>query len=368
MLIKRSVLFPCLVFLLALSVSLIACDAGHPTKSPEKTFGEQATARVPPMTEFDDIAPDTAGTETRETETSAEEEIYDPAHYVVIRTPEDLMAFHTSVNEEGVAYKGMTMVILDDLDMTGYSWAPLNSDGLAGMTFDGKGHAISHLRYADHAPVGGTAADQIGAGFIGVNKGHLTFRDLTFSDCSIAAYERAVGCIIGLNLAPNSSVTFEHVAVDGFTADGWMDYNHTVFEDTHPISFHMAGFVGHNMEGSLRFSNCAVRDISLSGFHNLAAFVGYDGADTVNEFCFTDCSVENADLTFSYCVSASYHIDQPKKFVSVFYNAANWADNIDAVAATGNTYTGVVYYDWSDDLAVYYPDNLRSWSREEAGH
>ncbi len=146
---------------------------------------------------------------------------------------------------------------------------------------------------------------------------------------------------------------------------GWITT--TFLKEKHPICFRTSAFVGHNMSGFSDFVDCSAEDITLSGFHNLAAFVGYDGANTVDEYCFKDCSVKNYNFTFSYCVSASYTIDQQQKFVSVFYNASNRSDSINFVADEGNTYTGVTYYDRSNDDEAYYPENFRSWSREEAG-
>ena len=83
--------------------------------------------------------------------------------------------------------------------------------------------------------------------------------------------------------------------------------------------------------------------------------------------CFENCKVEDAEMTFSYCLGASYTVDMPRKFVSVFYNGGQWIDNIDECVENGNTYSGISFLDWTDDLHEYTPDDFRSWTAEEAG-
>ena len=119
------------------------------------------------------------------------------------------------------------------------------------------------------------------------------------------------------------------------------------------------------MAGQLGFLDCHVENIKLSGFHNMAGFVGY-GSVTLDDFAFENCSVKNADFTFSYCLSDAYTVDMPRKFVSVFFNHAQWVDKVEATVEMGNTFEGVSYYDWTDDNAEYTPADFRSWTDEEA--
>ena len=163
-------------------------------------------------------------------------------------------------------------------------------------------------------------------------------------------------------------MSFTNVNVTNFTVDGWMDYNNQDREaGGHPISFRSAGFIGHIMapSSSAEFISCKVENIKLSGFHNLAGFIGY-ASQTVDEYCFEDCVVNNAEFTFSYCLSESYTTDMPRKFVSVFYNAANWADNVDYCVEQGNTFSSVSYYDFANENTEYTAGEFRSWTREEA--
>jgi hypothetical protein len=56
----------------------------------------------------------------------------------------------------------------------------------------------------------------------------------------------------------------------------------------------------------------------------------------------------------------------PRKFVSVFYNGAQWVDNIDSCVELGNTFEGVSFYDYTADNAEYTPSDFRSWTQEQA--
>ncbi|MBQ9779525.1 MAG: hypothetical protein IJW00_01135 [Clostridia bacterium] len=370
----------CLAVLLSCALIFAACDNSGktneteantsakteaPTQAPadDATEAPTETPTEAPTEEVTD--PDEDGTEDGTTDGSGDNGDYDPEYYVVINSAEDLMNFNKAVNEDGEVYFDMTIVLTDDIDLTGYTWVPLDGYAFDYTTFDGNGHTISNMEIV-HEPEQGTLADQIGAGFVGVARGDIYFEDITFDNCKVTAYERAIGCLIGC--VTGGTMSFENVNVKNFTVDGWMDYANQDRENGgHPISFRSAGFIGHIMAAgsSADFYNCHVDGIKLSGFHNMAGFIGY-ASQTVDEYCFEDCSVSNAEFTFSYCMSDSYTVDMPRKFVSVFYNAANWADNIDYCIEQGNTFSSVSYFDWTDDNKEYTAGEFRSWTREEA--
>lgn len=366
----------CLAVLLSCAMIFSACDKGNDPKETEAQTNAKTEAPTETPTEAPTETPTEAPTEDNgeentdpgedaTTDDNGDNGDYDPEYYVVINTAEDLMAFNKAVNEDGEVYFDMTIVFTADIDLTGYTWIPLNGLAFDYTTFDGNGHTISNMEII-HEPEQGTSPDQIGAGFIGVATGDVIFQDITFDNCKITAYERAVGNLIGC--VTGGFMTFENVNVKNFTVDGWMDYaNQNRDEGGHPINFRSAGFIGHIMAAgsSADFLNCHVENIKLSGFHNLAGFIGY-ASQSIDEYCFENCSVTNAEFTFSYCMADAYTIDQPKKYVSVFYNAANWADNLDYVLEAGNTFSSVSYFDWSDDNTEYTAGEFRSWTREEA--
>ena len=372
---KLTALLLCLILCLSCVAAMASCDSSD---QPSDTTANNATTTAPSddateapteaptedATEEDTEAPTEDATEDGEDVTSDPNAEYDPETHVVISSAEDLMAFNKAVNEDMEYFDDMTVVFTADIDMTGYEWIPLDGNALFGVTFEGNGHTISNLKFIDHDPPQGTPAAEMGSGFVGVAPVDMTFQNLTIDTATVTAFERAVGCFVGVQT--NGYIWFENCNVKNFTADGWVDYNNQDRENGgHPIAFRLAGFVGHNMAGQLGFQNCHVENIKLSGFHNMAGFVGY-GSATLDEFAFEECSVKNAEFTFSYCLSDSYTVDMPRKFVSVFFNHAQWIDKVEATVEMGNTFEGVSYYDWTDDNAEYTPADFISWNEEDA--
>lgn len=390
----------CLALMLALMASvmlLASCESkDDPKESTQEsdvateanTQGEtnapetQAPATEAPTaapTEPVTNAPSDPTTDAPDDETKAPNPAdYPEDEYIVIQSVEDLLAFNKLVNgnnsldpsEQPTYIEEMTVVFLADIDLEGVKWEPLDGNWLYNVTFDGMGHTIKHMTidynvnndYEPHTP------GAPGCGFIDVvYDGEFIFKDITFEDAYITACHAQVACLVGRS--QGGSCSFENVTVKGFTVDGWCDYNNTdVNNDGHPIAFRVAGFMGGIWGGYHDFVNCTVQDIKISGFHNLAGFVGYDATNSISEFSFTDCKVENAEMIFSYCLADAYTVDMPRKFVSVFYNGAKWVDNIDACVEAGNTYSNVSFYDWTTDpMDEYTPEDFRSWTEEEAG-
>ncbi len=369
-------LFLCLALALTLAVTFASCtgdeDVGTESQSVSESVsdsddGSESVSESESTSESESITDtDTTADSESTSDSESESETLPPIEGdVYIGTAEELMAFNKSINEDYAELYDATVVFTADIDMEGYTWTPLITDCMDAVIFEGQGHTISNLTFVDYAPPTGTQPSEMGSGFIGVNKANLSFRNLTFENAKVTAYERAVGCIIGVNVNGSAYVDFENVHVKGFKADGWMDYTNDHFEEQHPISFRLGGFVGHNMGGFFTFVDCSATELTLSGFHNLAGFVGYDGTGNVDEYSFEGCKVEDCKFTFSYCLSDSYTADMPRKFVSVFYNGIDWIDHIDDVVEMDNEYANVFYYDWTDDNAEYDADEFRSWTQEE---
>ena len=295
---------------------------------------------------------------------------YDPTRYVVIRTAEDLMAFNRAVNLDGYRFDGMTVVFLADVDVSDYTWTPLDGAKLAGVTFDGQGHTLSGIRFAHHEyPADEPPADaDRGCGLVDVAEGDLLFRDLTLSQVRVSAYDHSVGGFVGS--VKCGSVGFEGCRVTDFTVEGWMDWFHRDRNSGgHTVAMRVGGFVGYVGEGGrVRFDTCTAEGLTLSGFHNLAGFVGYDGSGELDASHFTSCAVMGAEITFSYCLAEAYTADQPQKFVSVFYNATDWVDSVTPCLAAGNRYADVTFYDWAEDSTAYTPDIFQSTISQEANH
>ncbi|MBR2445044.1 MAG: hypothetical protein IKB28_00085 [Clostridia bacterium] len=354
-----------LVLCLSMLAAMVACDNGQ---DPATTTEAQTDAPTEAQTE----APTTEAQTEPATESQPEETTQAAADQPIegainIASAEDLIAWANTILVEGEEYYEVTVNFIADIDLAGHNWIPIDGAYLDCVTFEGNGHTIKNMTIEgtdEHTP------DIMhnfpyGFGFIQNAEYDLTFKNLTFDTVNITAWERHVGVFVG-NVYGNAWLTFENCHVNNFNLNGWLDYNNQDKEaGGHPISFRVAGFVGGVFAGTMEFIDCTVKEGKMSGFHNLAGFVGYDATGGVTADCFTNCHVENVEMTFSYCQSDSYTADMPRKFVSVFFNANTWVDNIDDFDETGNTFKGIYFIDYTDPDAVYEPTNFRSWSYDE---
>lgn len=361
-----------LMLSLSMVAAMVACDQGQ---TPTESTGPATEAPTEAPTEQPTDAPTEAPTEAPTQETT-EETTEDSANQPVegainIGSAEELIAWADTIHVDGDEYYDVTVNFTADIDLAGHNWIPIDGTFLDCVTFEGNGHTIKNLTIEgnDDPMPDATNMHPYGFGFIQCAIYDLTFRNLNFENVTITAYERHVGVLVG-HCPPGSNawVQVENVHIDGYTVNGWMDYsNQDPANGGHPIAFRVAGFIGGIWGPSTaEFKDCSLKNAKMTGFHNLAGFVGYDASATITVENFTNCHVDDVEMTFSYCMSDSYTVDQPKKYVSVFYNAADWVDNIDDFTDTDNSYSGIYFIDYTDPDTVYNPANFRSWSYEEA--
>ena len=306
--------------------------------------------------------------ETTQEDTTSSVDTPDSDNIINIGSAEQLISWANTIIENKTEYFEVTINFTDNIDLAGYNWTPIDGTYLDCVTFEGNGHTIYNMTIAgnDQIDSDDTHDYAYGIGFIQNAEYDLTFRNLTFDGANITAWERHVGVIIG-NIYGQPYVTFDHVTVTNSRIDGWMDYHNQDFlnQEGHRVSFRIGGFIGAVFNGTYTFDHCSVINMQLDGFHNLAGFVGYDAMGRINASDFTNCLVSNVEMTFSYLLSDNYHIDMPKKYVSVFFNSYDWVDNIDEFEEYGNSYSGITYIDYTTGRS-YTPDNFRSWTYEEA--
>ena len=352
---------------LSLLAAMVACDGGN---KPAETTAAETGAPTEQVTE----APTTEETTETPTEEPTTEEVTTdntsaPVEGAInIGTAEELIAWANTIIEDGTDYFEVTVNFTSDIDLAGYNWIPVDGAFLDCVTFEGNGHTIRNMTIegTDEPLEDAAHFYPYGFGFIQNAEYDLEFKNLNFDNAHITAWERHVGVFVG-NIYGAAWVSFENCHVTNLTVDGWMDYSTDETKPSeHSIAFRVAGFVGGNFGGNIDFNNCSVENAKMTAFHNLAAFVGYDATGNMDEDCFTNCKAENIEMTFSYCLSPSYTADQPRKFVSVFFNASDWVDNIDDFEGTGNTFREIFFIDFTDPETVYSPNNFRSWTYEEA--
>ena len=395
----------CVALVLTCMLTMVACDGDNtPADTTADTTASDTTADTSADTVADTEAgeADTTADTTAEDGTSAEDGTAaedetgaefvagdyfdgDPDTVVIINTAEDLMAFNQAINNADPNeywFWDETVVFTADIDMTGHEWTPLNGAMMDAVTFDGQGHTISNLTFKTHktpfAP--GTApedaANYIGSGFVGIANANLTFKGLTLDNCSVVAHERAVGNFVGLVVGMGEVViAFEDCKSTNFTVDGWKDITDTNAEERITICQRASGFIGHLMAGATAtFKNCAVENITMSAFQNMAGFIGYDGTGSVDEYSFENCSVSGAQFTFGYGMRKDSNtgeiisvdvVAQEKKYVAVFFNGSQWVDKTQACVDMGNTFDSVSYYDFFNDNTEYTPTDFRSWDGVE---
>lgn len=396
---------------LMLTMSFVACtstgddatdgDTASETNAPETTpetapesETEPATvAETEPATELTtEPATEAEETETGDVEPGEVESMDLFAPEIRIGTVEDLIKFNQFVNyelDESVypsdwyGIDEQTVILTADIDLEGYEWVPLDGESLIEVVFDGQGHTIKNMTINYNTDRTVSEGANYGCGFVGKvpASSYVTFQNITFEDAYITARERHIGCVVGRN---DGNSTFENVTIKNFTVDGWCDIIHdSEATGGYPITFRVGGIVGATFAGYLDFTNCTVDGMLASGFHNLAGILGCDNVTggSVTGYSFEGCHVENVKLVFSYCLSASYTVDMPRKYVSVFFNEAGnkWVDTVEDCLDNGNTYANVTYYDWtsteeydengSKDINAmdeYDAGQFRSWTQEEA--
>ena len=355
------------ILCLSLLAAMVACDNGE---KPAETTAAETDAPTEQTTEEPTTEETTEAPTDETTEEATTNDVSAPVEGAInIGTAEELIAWAKTINEDGTDYFEVTVNFTADIDLAGYNWIPIDGAYLDCVVFEGNGHTIKNMTIAgtDEAIPSIAHPDfPFGFGFIQGAEYDLEFKNLNFENANITSWERHTGVFIG-HIYGAAWVTFENCHVSNFNIDGWMEYPVGDEEPSeHSIAFRVAGFVGGNFGGNLEFIDCSVKNGKMSGFHNLAAFVGYDASGNVDADCFTNCHAEGLEMTFSYCQSPSYTVDMPKKYVSVFYNANDWVDNIDECVEGGNTYKDIYFIDYTAPENVYEPTNFRSWTYEEA--
>ena len=128
---------------------------------------------------------------------------------VNITTTESFISFSNNVNNDGVSYEGVTVLLNADIDLNGRALNPIGKDEDHSFlgTFDGQGHTISNLKM-------NSSLQHVG--LFGYSEG-LTIRNLVMDDsCSFASsYSLGtnpfVGSVVGYCSSKKGSCTIESV-------------------------------------------------------------------------------------------------------------------------------------------------------------
>ena len=125
---------------------------------------------------------------------------------------------------------GGTISLTSDIDLTGEDWMPIEIPSGTTLTIDGAGHTITGLTSTQYllppssSTPGSGSSCYYYSGFIGVNKGTLTIKNITFTGANISIQtpneetrvevvgSSSLAVVVGCN---NGTVTMENVTVDG---------------------------------------------------------------------------------------------------------------------------------------------------------
>ncbi|MEA4833177.1 hypothetical protein SDC9_81231 [bioreactor metagenome] len=271
-------------------------------------------------------------TEESATETNAPTET--KAKLIEISSADELRAFAKAANSGSENYADYVISITADIDLSSENWVPFSTDYMEYATIEGNNHTISGITI-----VGAEAEQQLG--FIKTNSKPLYIQNITFKNIKITASERHAAAVIGQN---NSEAIMDNVNVDTLTVAGGTGK----VGDLTGICFRIGGLVGMASSASTTvIKNCSVKNIDLTGFHNLAALIGADQSDKA---VVENNTVSNIKLNYSAGYSENYDAAKARTFCDIFYNNTTWSDHRDYDKDNGNTYENVTFYDIAYDV------------------
>ena len=264
----------------------------------------------------------------------------------------DLLYFAQQVNSGSTAYRNQTIQLMNDIDLSGILWEPINGwkQSLDGLVLDGQGHTIRNMTIQN-----GTS----NSGFIGSNSSDLTIRNLRFEGVDFQTQGNFIGTVIGYQYG---EVTLENVHV-----------SNGVIDNRDCIGIRVGGLIGFSVlhDGAkLHLQNCSVSDFELYGYHNICGLVGtlYGYNTLPDRWSMTDCSVKNvtiyreqSNLNYSSAFSVNggengylVYTENEENFTSI----GNTAENVRILytspeGLTQDLITGETLISSADDLTAF---------------
>lgn len=181
------------------------------------------------------------------------------------------------------ALAGVTVVLMEDIDMTGVNHTPIWNQG---ATFDGNGHTISNLTV--------TAADKANAGFFAQGAGII--RNINFETVTITGNWNS-----GI-VANGTNAQISGINVDGITVNStpWSDGNS--YDDGNNVGT-IAGYLESQSGAPISITDCSVTNATVKGYRKVGGLTGYvvagSGEVTISGNILTDVEV-TADLATGY--------------------------------------------------------------------
>lgn len=246
---------------------------------------------------------------------------------------------HNGYDSQNVSFSGQTIILADDIDMTGVNWTPigyklegnLSVNGFGGV-FDGNGKTISNL----------TVSTDKGnnAGLFG-STNRATIKNLTLKDVNINGHYKT-GAIVGNGC--NVKIEDCHVVGGTITATPW-ETKPGVYDDANNVG----GIVGYlNGQPDVSYvKNCTVDGLTITAFRKVGGIVGVlttddDATAHTSSVELSGCSVSNttiiADMTET---RYDGYASRVPAIGEVYGSNETPARSVDRVTINGNSHSSV---------------------------
>ncbi len=263
-----------------------------------------------------------------------------------IRNAEGLVKFEQSINADSTIYDDKTIVLKNDIDLSGIEWNPIHiwdNENSTRITLDGDGHTISNMS------VSGTEK----VGFFGGIARNITIKDIIFDNASVIASGRFAGVVIGHQYNDVELINVDVINSKVSSENG----------------IRVGGLVGFSLihEGgtTLQIKDCDVANTEVSGMLAVAGLVGaLCDYDELNLWSIKNSSV--VGCTFAVTVDRADSI----KYASAFATEGaqyphTYQQSNQYFKAMGNKESGNVY-NYPDNETVLYVNNandLKDWAK-----
>lgn len=174
-----------------------------------------------------------------------------------LSSAQELVEFAQMSRDSSAAFKGKTIVLDADIDLSGIDWQPIR---LSGATFDGQNHTITGL----------TISGRSEAGFIGAAT-DVNIRNIKFSGCKIDG-----GYALGVVAGRITGGSIENCSVSGSSITG--------------NSINIGGIVGYTQSGA-EIKNCSFADGSVTGVSQVGGITGGNCVQSAYGGSITGCTV-----------------------------------------------------------------------------
>ena len=168
--------------------------------------------------------------------------------------------------------------MVDDVDLVGISWEPVNEDADNQIDFNGENHIISHLT------IDGSNTNNSHSGFFGLLHGFI--HNVVFEEANVDGGNKYSGIVIGRSGASSNAADFRNVTVRNSTLTSSNNY--------------VGGFAGY-VKKSNSFAYCQVLNstiTSTAGNVDPSLVGGLVGDMAPNAGCIlSDCSAENVTIS-----------------------------------------------------------------------